>query len=100
MNNLQKCLSNNMKKFRKLRGLSQEKLAEKAGASGNYIALIESGKSFPSLPMISQIAGALKIDELELFNSTGLQYNEFSELHNDLLKQIKKVVDKKFEKLG
>ena len=60
MNQLQVCLANNMKRYRKLRGLSQEKLAEKSGASANYIALIECGKNFPSLPMIEHIAAALE----------------------------------------
>ena len=44
MNQLQICLANNMKRFRKIKKYSQEKLAEKAGASANYIALIECGK--------------------------------------------------------
>ena len=64
MNQLQICLANNMKRFRKIKKYSQEKLAEKAGASANYIALIECGKSFPSLQMIEHIASALEIDEL------------------------------------
>lgn len=100
MNNLQKCLSNNMKKYRKLRNLSQEKLAEKASASSNYIALIESGKNFPSLQMISQISRALEIDELDLFSSTGLKYENFMNVHKQLLEQIQSIVDSNFANLG
>ena len=48
MDKIQACLANNMKRYRKQMGLSQEKLAEKAGASANYIAMIEAGRYFPS----------------------------------------------------
>lgn len=99
MNNLQKCLAANMKKYRKLRGFSQEKLAEQAGASANYIALIESGKNFPSLPMICQIAAALEIDELELFNAAGIRYENFQNLYKELTCDILQVIDRCFEKL-
>ena len=94
MNNLQKCLAANMKKYRKLRGFSQEKLAEQAGASANYIALIESGKNFPSLPMICQIAAAL-----ELFNVAGIKYENFQKMHKELSCDILHVIDKYFERL-
>lgn len=99
MNNLQKCLAANMKKYRKLRGFSQEKLAEQAGTSANYIALIESGKNFPSLPMICQIAAALEIDELELFNVAGIKYENFQKMHKELSCDILHVIDKYFERL-
>lgn len=100
MNNLQKCLSNNMKKYRKLKNLSQEKLAEKAGASSNYIALIESGKNFPSLPMLAQIANALEIDELDLFNAAGLDYNNFQEMYKRISKEMQEVLDRNFSQFS
>lgn len=100
MNNLQKCLSDNMKKYRRLQGLSQEKLAERAGASANYIAMIESGKNFPSLPMISQIAKALEIDELDLFNPSEFEYPDLKKLQRRLTAQIQQVIDGNFAKLG
>ncbi len=89
-----------MKKYRKLRGLSQEKLAEQAGASANYIALIESGKNFPSLPMICQIAAALEIDELELFNADGIKYENFQKLRRELSSDVLHAIDRYFERLG
>ncbi len=100
MNNLQKCLAANMKKYRRLRGFSQEKLAEQAGASANYIALIESGKNFPSLPMICQIAAALEIDELELFNADGIKYENFQKLRRELSSDVLHAIDRYFERLG
>ncbi len=56
MTNIQRCLAQNMKKHRKRMGLSQAALAERAGTAANYIALIEVGKNFPSLPMLEKMA--------------------------------------------
>ena len=61
-----------MKLHRKRLGLSQAALAERAGTAPNYIALIEVGKNFPSLPILEKIAAALEIDALDLFDKTGL----------------------------
>ena len=88
-----------MKKYRKLKNLSQEKLAEKAGASSNYIALIESGKNFPSLQMLAQIANALEIDELDLFNVGG-DYNNFQEMYKRISMEMQEVLDRIFSQFS
>lgn len=41
---------------------TQAHLAKAVGTAQSYIAEIERGKSKPSLPMLSRIAGALQID--------------------------------------
>ena len=51
-------------------GISQAKLAEKAGTSTHYIGMIEVKKNFPSPEMLERIAVALGIDTVDLF-STG-----------------------------
>ena len=58
---------------RKKLGLSQAKLAEKADVTDNYIALIETGKRFPSVEMIERIADVLQKDTVELF---ALKYDD------------------------
>ena len=68
MTDLRKVLASNMKYYRKLLGLSQEKLAEKADITNNYVALVETGKRFPSANMLEQIARALERDTIELFS--------------------------------
>ena len=97
MNQLQVCLANNMKRYRKLRGLSQEKLAEKSGASANYIALIECGKNFPSLPMIEHIAAALEVDETDLFDKAGLEFQSNEAIRKRLLEQLVGAVNDAFD---
>jgi transcriptional regulator with XRE-family HTH domain len=67
MTDLREILAQNIKKYRRIRGFSQELLAEKAETSTTHIGMIEIGKKFPSPRMLEQIAGALGIDTPELF---------------------------------
>ena len=69
MTDLRKVLASNMKYYRKILGISQAKLAEKAQITDNYIALVETGKRFPTVKMLEQIAKALERDTLELFSA-------------------------------
>jgi len=69
MTDLRVLLAQNIKKYRKIRGFSQEILAEKAGTSTTHIGMVEIGKKFPSIKMLEKIANALGIDTPELFNT-------------------------------
>jgi transcriptional regulator with XRE-family HTH domain len=69
MTDIRLVLAENMKKYRKIQGLSQEKLAEKMHTAPNYIAMIEVGKKFPSAAMLGRIALALNVDTPELFTT-------------------------------
>jgi transcriptional regulator with XRE-family HTH domain len=68
MTNLRQLLGNNIKIYRNICGLSQSKLAEKAGTATNYISAIEAGRRFPSVEMLEKIAFVLGIDVPELFS--------------------------------
>ncbi len=96
MDNLQICLANNMRFYRKQHHLSQEKLAEKAGASANYIALIENGKYFPSLQMLQQISKALNIDTLDLFDKKSLEYQNLENLRIQIIENVTNVINASF----
>lgn len=55
-------IAENMRKFRKLRSLSQDKLAKMTGLSFPTIAKIESGKTAnPSVYTLKRIADALGV---------------------------------------
>lgn len=97
MNNLQKCLSKNMKFYRKKEGLSQAALAEKAGTASNYIALIEVGKNFPSLQMLEKIANALNIDCLDLFDKNSLELINTNTLQEKLIIEISNIIKEKMK---
>lgn len=98
MDDLQICLASNIKYYRKQLHLSQEKLAEKADASANYIALIENGKYFPSLPMIQHIAKALNVEALDLFDRKALEYENIENIRAEIIENIIKVVNTAFDK--
>jgi transcriptional regulator with XRE-family HTH domain len=58
---LQQIFMNNMKKYRKEKGLTQERLAELCGTDPAYIGQLETGRRCPSMVYIEKIAAALKI---------------------------------------
>lgn len=52
-------LGDKIRKFRKQKGLTQEKLAELAKIDYSYLNLIEAGKRNPTIKRISKIARVL-----------------------------------------
>ena len=57
-----KLVQENVKKYRKQRGITQLKLSLMTGISKDYITAIECGKRVPSLKRLVLIADALKTD--------------------------------------
>ncbi len=57
----------NVRKYRKLKGYSQNKLAKLAGLHPTYINYVELGKRSISLRNIQKIADALEVDIYKLF---------------------------------
>jgi transcriptional regulator with XRE-family HTH domain len=64
--NLYKKLSENIKKYRKEARLTQEKLAEIAGISLDFMGKIEANINKPSLKTVFKIAQALNIEPYQL----------------------------------
>jgi len=75
MTSLRALLSCNIKKRRRILGLSQAKLAEKAKISTHYIAQVEQKNKFPSPEMLERIAEALEFDSPQLFFAEPLYDN-------------------------
>ena len=65
-----KKLGANVRKYRKIAGLTQEELAEIIGCSNSHIGQIENGRGVPSLDTMVKIANALgvMIDQLSLIH--------------------------------
>jgi len=61
-------LGRNIFKLRKLKSLTQEQLAEKAGFTRNYLARVETGRKNISLQLLFKIAEILDVPEKELFD--------------------------------
>ena len=54
-------LGKRIREIRKSQGLSQERLAERAGISAQYVSNIERGKENPTLDLLLRLADALKV---------------------------------------
>ena len=67
MTEIRNIVSMNIKYFRKLKGLTQEMLAENVEVSPVYISCIERGSKVPSLDLLGKIADALKVNPYLLF---------------------------------
>jgi len=84
---LSRLFTRNLKKWRKVCGLSQKKLAEKCGTGYSYIRQIESGVGCPSFAMLAKIAQALEVEPYQLF------YDETSTLsrstHENYLESVR-----------
>jgi transcriptional regulator with XRE-family HTH domain len=64
---LERLVIDNIKRIRKEKGISQEKLAEACNTATSYIGLMEIYKNVPKLSTIERIAQALEVDPLALF---------------------------------
>jgi transcriptional regulator with XRE-family HTH domain len=105
MTDIRMVLAENMKKYRKIQRISQEKLAEIISTAPNYIAMIEVGRKFPSASMLGRIAQALNIDTPELFTTDPVRFmpnsnKSLERLYQEVLLEFKQFEDnnKLFEK--
>lgn len=63
-------LGNALRRHRVERGWTQARLAEAAEISVNHVSYIERGERLPSVPMLVQLARALRITSSELLGET------------------------------
>jgi len=85
-------LGENIKSYRKILGLSQDKLAEKVGISTHSIKMIEANNQTPSLDNYLKICEALKVPSDILLADSSKQFklaaiasliDEFSKLPDE-----------------
>jgi len=93
---LQDIFLNNLKFYRKKRGLSQEALSERLNKGVNYINRIESHASFPTIQVIEEIAEILGIRAAQLFEEDVVPENI---IKSDRDKFVQDVTEKLYEKL-
>jgi transcriptional regulator with XRE-family HTH domain len=85
---LRSILSTNIKRYRGLQGWSQAVLAEKLDLSTNFLADIETGKSWVSSLTLVKLANVLEIEVYELFRPDGEANTETKELMIRFVKDI------------
>jgi transcriptional regulator with XRE-family HTH domain len=88
--NLREILAKNLRENRRKRGFSQEKLAEKAGISTQYLAMIEIARKFPAADVLERIAGAMDIKVYELFLIDHSPKEELEQLRKDIICEMKR----------
>lgn len=62
LNEYERFIIDNIRKYRKIQNLTQEALASRCGMTTSYIGLIESYKKFPKVRNLKRIADGLGID--------------------------------------
>ena len=100
MNAIRDVFVNNLKFYRKQKGISQEKLSYAVDKSIAYINQIENRDSWPQPEMVDKIALALGISSSALFDESGCPENKKElfktsfgkSLENELLSRIEKDV--------
>ncbi|MCL2599982.1 MAG: helix-turn-helix domain-containing protein [Treponema sp.] len=95
---LRRILSQNIKRFRKMKGLSQEKLAEKTCISTNYLSDIERGRGWVSPFSLVKLANALEVEAFELFRPTEAAPADVSSMVNKCLEDFSSSLRVSFEK--
>ena len=76
MQTAKELLGARVKEVRKLRQLSQERLAEKVGVEPKQISRIEGGKSSPSMDTLEAIARELQVEMKDLLDFHHLRDEE------------------------
>lgn len=100
MNSIRETFVNNLKFYRKQKGISQEKLSYAVGKSIAYINQIENKDTWPQPEMVDKIAEALQIPSSALFEENGSPENlkkRFEEkygktIESEILSRIEKDV--------
>lgn len=66
LNDLKEAISSNIKKYRKAKGISQEKLGLISGIDRSYMSEIERCLANPTIEAILRISNALEVNPEEL----------------------------------
>ena len=90
---LRRILSANIKHYRSLRKWSQAVLAQKLGISTNFIADIETGKSWVSSLTLSKLAAIFEIEVYELFKPEKTPNNETKEAIKSIVNDISVTIE-------
>ena len=88
MGNIKNLLGKRIKEIRKKRGLTQERLAERAGIEAPSLSNIENGKIYPNNETLEKLSDALNVRPYELYMFD--YYLPPEELINEMLEYMKK----------
>ena len=95
MAGIREVLACNLREYRRNCGYSQEKLAEVAKITPQYLATIETCRKFPTPEVLDRLAGALCIESHELFTFASPQ-DELEKLRQDIIGEVVKAIKQSF----
>ena len=95
MASIREVLANNIKEYRRKCGFSQDKLAELASISSQYLATVETCRKFPTPEVLDRLAEALGIKTYELFTFT-TPHNELEKLRQDIIGEVVQAIKQSF----
>lgn len=98
MNKIRETFVNNLKYYRKLKGISQEKLSYAVGKSIAYINQIENKDTWPQPEIVDKIASVLDISSSELFTENGCPENKKQKFQSEFGKSLEEELILKIEK--
>jgi len=93
MTNIKEILAQNLKVNRRRLGITQPELAEKAGMSTQYLAMIEIARKFPTADILERLSTALDINPHELFSVAVSPERAMEQLQKTILNNIDKKLD-------
>ncbi|MDR1326093.1 MAG: helix-turn-helix domain-containing protein [Treponema sp.] len=96
---LRETLAENIKKQRKILGLTQEKLAETADISSNMVNDIEGCRTWVSDKTILKLAAALRVEVYQLLVPVMNSDMERGGIHKEVLLQLKRTIDMRFDEI-
>ena len=100
---LREIFAKNLRENRRKCGFSQEKLAEKAKISTQYLAMMEIARKFPTSEVLDRIAAAMNIKVYELFLIDHSPREELELLRQDIVSEMKKtfgeIIEQSLKKL-
>ena len=98
MTNVKEILARNLKENRRRLGITQPELAERAGMSTQYLAMIEIAPKFPTADILERLSAALGIDPHELFSVAVSYERVIEELQQAVAKNIEQLISESMER--
>ena len=95
MDNTKQLIGNNVRKYRKQKGLKQGELAELVGVEDKTISRIEVGGNYPSFDLLVRIANALDkelVDFVNFSNKTVQAVSQFNKKEIAILKKFVRIL--------
>jgi transcriptional regulator with XRE-family HTH domain len=96
---LRRVLSSRIKYYRSLKGWSQVKLAENVEISTNFLADIETGKSWVSPLTLVKLANCFGVEVYELFKPENDPTDETKEAVKSLVNDFSLTIENSLEKI-